>query len=110
MDDFGMGYTSLLYLQRIKLSAIKLDGCITRGIEHNLVNQDIVRTVTRLGSSQGVNVIAEYVETPSQQALLQELGCDQFQGWLYSPGLKLPDLLRYLGERANPEATPPSAL
>lgn len=109
MDDFGMGYTSLLYLQRIKLSAIKLDGCITRGIEHNLVNQDIVRTVARLGSSQGVNVIAEYVETPSQQALLQELGCDQFQGWLYSPGLKLPDLLRYLDERANPEASTPSA-
>lgn len=110
MDDFGMGYTSLLYLQRIKLAAIKLDGCITRDIEHNLVNQDIVRTVARLGSSQGVNVVAEYVETPSQQALLQELGCDQFQGWLYSPGLKLPELLRYLDERANPEASPPSAL
>lgn len=109
MDDFGMGYTSLLYLQRIKLAAIKLDGCITRDIEHNLVNQDIVRTVARLGSSQGVNVVAEYVETASQQALLRELGCDQFQGWLYSPGLKLPDLLRYLDERANPEALPPSA-
>ncbi len=77
---------------------------------HNLVNQDIVHTVARLGSSRGVNVIAEYVETPSQQALLQELGCDQFQGWLYSPGLKLPELLRYLDARANPEASPPSAL
>ena len=110
MDDFGMGYTSLLYLQRIKLAAIKLDGCITRDIEHNPVNQDIVRTVARLGSSQGVSVIAEFVETAPQQALLRELGCDQFQGWLYSPGLKLPDLLRYLSERANPEASPPSAL
>lgn len=109
MDDFGMGYTSLLYLQRIKLSAIKLDGCITRDIEHNLVNQDIVRTVARLGSSQGVHVIAEFVETESQQALLRELGCDQFQGWLYSPGLKLPDLLRYLADRANPESATPSA-
>ena len=109
MDDFGMGYTSLLYLQRIKLVAIKLDGCITRDIEHNLVNQDIVRTVARLGSSQGVNVIAEFVETERQQALLRELGCDQFQGWLYSPGLKLPDLLHYLAKRANSEPPPPSA-
>lgn len=109
MDDFGMGYTSLLYLQRIKLSAIKLDGCITRDIEHNLVNQDIVRTVARLGSSQGVHVIAEFVETESQQALLRELGCDQFQGWLYSPGLKLPELLRYLAGRANPDPDTPSA-
>ena len=96
MDDFGMGYTSLLYMQRLKLSAIKLDGCLTRDIEHNDVSQDIVRTITRLGRSQGVNVVAEYVETASQQALLQDLGCDRFQGWLYSPGLRATALSDYL--------------
>ena len=99
MDDFGMGCTSLLYLQRIRLSAIKLDGCLTRDIERNPVNQDIVRTVARLGHSQGVHVVAEYVETSSQQALLAELGCDQFQGWLYAPGLRLPELLAHLDAR-----------
>ena len=96
MDDFGMGYTSLLYMQRFNLFAIKLDGSLTRDIQHNLLNQDIIRTITRLGRSRHVKIVAEYVEDAEQYELLRTLGCDLFQGYLYSPAICSEELLNYL--------------
>ena len=96
MDDFGMGYTSLLYMQRFNLFAIKLDGSLTRDIPHNPLNQDIIRTITRLGRSRDVKIVAEYVEDRDQRELLIELGCDLFQGYLYSPAMRSNELLKYL--------------
>lgn len=96
MDDFGMGCTSLLYMHRFRLYSIKLDGNLTRNVLNSTVDQDIIRCITQLGRSQGAHVVAEYVETAPQQALLKELGCDIFQGWHYSPALAPQDLPAYL--------------
>ena len=96
MDDFGMGCTSLLYMQRFRMHSIKLDGRLTRDVLDNPVNQDIIRAVARLGASQGVCVVAEFVEREAQRDLLRELGCDLFQGWLYSPALPAAELPLYL--------------
>ena len=96
MDDFGMGCTSLLYMQRFRMHSIKLDGRLTRDVLDNPVNQDIIRAVARLGKSQGVCVVAEFVEREAQRDLLRELGCDLFQGWLYSPALPAAELPLYL--------------
>ncbi|WP_348028518.1 EAL domain-containing protein [Rhodoferax sp.] len=96
MDDFGMGCTSLLYMHRFKVYAIKLDGVLTRNVLHNPVDQDIIRCVCRLGHSQGVHVVAEFVETTAQRDLLQALGCDFFQGWLYSPAMPADQIPAYL--------------
>jgi len=96
MDDFGMGCTSLLYMQRFRMHSIKLDGRLTRDVPDNPVNQDIIRAVARLGASQGVCVVAEFVEREAQRDLLRELGCDLFQGWLYSPALPAAELPLYL--------------
>lgn len=96
MDDFGMGCTSLLYMQRFRVHSIKLDGALTRDVLTNTVNQDIIQSVVRLGHAQGVQVIAEFVQTPEQRDRLAELGCDSYQGWLYSPALPLSDLMRYM--------------
>ena len=96
MDDFGMGCASLLYMQRFRMHAIKLDGSLTRDVLHNRVNQDIIQSVIRLGHAQGVMVIAEFVESTQQRDLLLALGCDCFQGWLYSQALPLAELRTYL--------------
>lgn len=96
MDDFGMGCTSLLYMQRFRMHSIKLDGRLTRDVMDNPVNQDIIRAVSRLGKSQGVCVVAEFVERQDQRDLLQDLGCDLFQGWLYSAALPAAELPAYL--------------
>ncbi|MDT7517085.1 EAL domain-containing protein [Rhodoferax mekongensis] len=98
MDDFGMGYASLLYMQRFDVHAIKLDGCITRNITNEPVNQDIVKAVCDLGSTRGVLVVAEYVEDAAQRDMLYKLGCRHFQGWLYSRALPLDDFIDYFSQ------------
>ena len=87
MDDFGMGYSSLLYLRRFHVHAIKIDGSLTRDVLLHTTNADIVRTIATLGHSQKAEVIAEFVETLAQRDKLMELGCDIFQGCYHSPPL-----------------------
>ncbi len=95
MDDFGMGCTSLLYLHRFEIHEIKFDGVLTRNVENQPISQDIIRCVSELACSQKSLVVAEFVETASQQALLRALGCTHFQGWLYSPALSFQDFSKY---------------
>jgi EAL domain-containing protein (putative c-di-GMP-specific phosphodiesterase class I)/cellobiose-specific phosphotransferase system component IIC len=87
MDDFGMGYSSLLYLRRFLVHVIKIDGSLTRDVLLNATNADIVRTIAALGHSQKAEVVAEFVETLAQREKLMELGCDVFQGHYHSPAL-----------------------
>lgn len=84
MDDFGMGHSSLLYLRRFKVAAIKIDGSLTRDILSNVMSADIVRSIVSLGSTRNVMIVAEFVETEAQRNRLAELGCNCFQGYLYS--------------------------
>lgn len=95
MDDFGMGYSSLLYMRRFQVNAIKIDGSITRDVLVNATNADIVRTICSLGQAQKVHVVAEYVETKEQREALAEMGCDIFQGYYHSPPIAESDCLNY---------------
>jgi lactose/cellobiose-specific phosphotransferase system IIC component len=97
MDDFGMGYSSLLHLRRFRLHAIKIDGSLTRDILSNTASADIIRTIAELGRAQNIDVIAEFVDTKAQRDFLSELGCDCFQGNFHSPALaesECPDYFR----------------
>ncbi len=96
MDDFGMGYSSMIYVRRFKFSAIKLDGSLTKEVLQDNNCSDIISSVVQLGRALGIRVIAEYVETREQQAELEKLGCDVFQGYLYSPALAGGQCLNYL--------------
>ena len=95
MDDFGMGYSSLLYMRRFQVNAIKIDGSITRDVLVNDTNADIVRTICSLGKAQKVHVVAEYVETKEQREVLSEMGCDIFQGYYHSPPIAETDCQDY---------------
>lgn len=96
IDDFSMGSTSLRYLQENPFSEVKLDGSLVRDLLHNPRCKDIISSIVYLSRSLGFSVVAEYVETAEQQAALQQLGCEQYQGYLYSPAVPLEDLLRFL--------------
>lgn len=98
MDDFGMGYSSLLYLRRFHVHSIKIDGSLTRDVLSNSTNADIVRTIVALGRSQKVEVVAEYVETQEQRKMLADLGCDIFQGYFHSPALPEQRCLAYFAQ------------
>lgn len=111
MDDFGMGYSSLLYMRRFRIDTIKLDGSLTREADHNPVCQDIVAYVALLCRSRDMHLVAEYIERPAQLAILHELGCHEFQGYLFSPPLPAAAchafILQHLGS-PSPVAPAPS--
>jgi EAL domain-containing protein (putative c-di-GMP-specific phosphodiesterase class I) len=84
VDDFGTGYSSLSYLQRFQLDALKVNRSFVGALGSAGENTEIVRTIITLAKNLGMAVIAEGVETPRQRTILQQLGCDYVQGWLFS--------------------------
>ena len=96
MDDFGMGYSSLLHMRRFSIHAIKIDGSLTRDVLANPTSRDIIHTIATLGRARHVEVVAEFVETVEQRDVLAALGCDVFQGYLYSPALPAAACVEYL--------------
>ena len=79
MDDFGMGYSSMLYVRRFNFSAIKLDGSLTREVLQDNNCGDIISSVVQLGRALGIQVVAEYVETREQQRVLEALSAANAQ-------------------------------
>ena len=96
IDDFGMGHTSLLYLQSEYFDVVKLDGSLTRPLLKSRTNQKIVRSIIELGQELGVKVIAEFVENREQRDLLDTLGCHCYQGYLYAKPLELEAFITYM--------------
>ena len=96
IDDFGMGHTSLVYLQTKYFNIVKLDGSLTRDVIHNETNRDIIASIVYLGRSLKFKIIAEYVENEAQRDELKKLGCDAFQGYLYSKPIKLDELMSWI--------------
>lgn len=86
LDDFGTGYSSLSYLQRLPIDALKIDRSFIRPLGTEAANA-IVRAIIAMAHNLGLKVVAEGVETDSQLALLRMLGCDVYQGYLYSKPL-----------------------
>lgn len=84
VDDFGTGYSSLAYLTRLPLDHLKIDLSFVRMLEHGKDNLEIVRAIIQLATSLRMDVVAEGVETLRQQGILQDLGCEFFQGYLFA--------------------------
>ncbi len=87
IDDFSMGSTSIKYLQTNVFSLIKLDGSMTRVILENKRSKEIVASIAKLSADLGIDVLAEFVETEEQRQALEDVGCCQYQGYLYSPAV-----------------------
>ncbi|MGN0375784.1 MAG: EAL domain-containing protein, partial [Butyrivibrio sp.] len=96
IDDFGMGHTSLLYLQYNYFKIVKLDGSLVRNILTNKTNQKIIASIVELGSELNIKVIAEYVENEQQRQMLSELGCKWYQGYLFGRPVPLDDFIEEL--------------
>jgi diguanylate cyclase len=87
IDDFGTGYSSLLYLKRLPAAELKIDRGFVKDLVPGGEDAAIVSAIIALGRTLNMSVIAEGVETESQQALLTELGCTFLQGFhLGRPG------------------------
>ena len=84
MDDFGTGYSSLGYLQKFHFDKIKIDRSFVRNLEADDHAAAIVRAVLRMSHALGIRVNAEGVEHEHQAVMLQEEGCEEVQGFLFS--------------------------
>ncbi|MBV8741505.1 MAG: EAL domain-containing protein, partial [Sinobacteraceae bacterium] len=87
VDDFGTGYSSMSYLRRFPIDKLKID----RGFISEMMSRpddvSIVTAIISLAHSLHLKVVAEGVETSEQRELLRNLGCDQYQGYCYSPAV-----------------------
>jgi diguanylate cyclase (GGDEF)-like protein len=80
LDDFGVGYSSLGYLDRLPIDIVKIDRVFVTGPERS----PLVNLILQIGEVLGLHTIAEGIETPDQLAWLRQLGCRQGQGYLFA--------------------------
>lgn len=87
IDDFGTGYSSLSYLKRLPIDTIKIDRAFIKDLTTNAQDASITKAIIALGHSLDLRVIAEGVETDGQFRYLEEQGCDEIQGFFFSPAV-----------------------
>jgi diguanylate cyclase (GGDEF)-like protein/PAS domain S-box-containing protein len=101
IDDFGTGYSSLAYLKRFPVHQLKIDRSFVQDLPGNDSDTQLVDTMIAMAHGLRMNVVAEGVEMPDQEAFLSSRGCDIVQGYLYSrplPAAQIEHLLQEQGE------------
>jgi diguanylate cyclase len=96
VDDFGTGFSSLSYLQKLQVDRLKIDKAFVAEIAHNERARRIPELVIQLGHRLGLTVMAEGVETKEQADILVQLGCEDAQGFYYARPLESSQLMDWL--------------
>lgn len=105
IDDFGTGYSSLSYLKKLNADYIKIDKSFVQNL--SLYSEDMVlcETIILMAHKLGLKVIAEGIETQEQSNLLQSIGCDFGQGYLFSKPKPLVQLLADYAQQSKSKRT-----
>ncbi|MGC9007986.1 MAG: EAL domain-containing protein, partial [Halothiobacillaceae bacterium] len=101
IDNFDTGYSSLAYIKRFPISAVKIDQSFVRGIPHDEEDAAIASAVVAMAHSLRMRAIAEGVENDAQLAYLRALGCDEIQGYHFSRPLTAEAFRELLGRQAG---------
>lgn len=96
IDDFGTGYSSLAYLKVLPVSVLKIDRTFISEMHINTQDQRLTSTVIDMAGHFQFLTVAEGVEEPEQFKLLQTMGCDLIQGYLFAPPLNEATMLQWV--------------
>ena len=92
LDDFGTGYSSLSMLRDAPIDELKIDKSFVDHITSNKTDQAMVKSIINMGKNLDMRVLAEGVETAEHSKILEDSGCDLFQGYYFSHPLKIQEL------------------
>ncbi len=98
-DDFGTGFSSLSYLDRLPADRLKIDRAFVSVLDAGGAGARIAEMIVPLGHGLGLQVLAEGVETQAQADLLRQFGCDEVQGYLYARPMPFDDFATWLAAR-----------
>ena len=96
IDDFGMGHGSLLYFKQFPVSTLKIDKVLSIDVLKSKTAEDIIINIMEFCRGRGVQVVVEFVDNREQLSALERLGCEVFQGYLFSPPKSPVDCLNYI--------------
>jgi diguanylate cyclase (GGDEF)-like protein/PAS domain S-box-containing protein len=113
VDDFGTGYSSLQHLHRLPISTVKIDRSFVQRLCDSSSSYPIVKAIIAVGHSMKMEVIAEGVEQEEQRLILDRLGCDGMQGYLFAKPVSPEEIAKLVGAvhkgaEATHKITPPS--
>ena len=87
IDDFGTGYSSLSYLRHLPVDILKIDRSFVQNIEADEEDAALAEAIIAMARALRLKVVAEGVETPGQREILANWGCDEYQGFVFSPAV-----------------------
>ncbi|MCY0151807.1 EAL domain-containing protein [Hoeflea alexandrii] len=104
LDDFGSGYSSLGYLNRLPFDQLKVDRSFVSDIDTDVRKQKVMRGILELGRGLGFDIVVEGAETLEEVTVIRDIGCDAIQGYYYSrlaPALLIPEVVKKI-QRLKP--------
>lgn len=96
IDDFGVGHSGIMYLKHLGIFTVKIDKAISFDIVNNVKMQAILSTMLDMCNSFNIKLLIEFVDNPEQLDFLVAMGCNHFQGYIFSPPLKGEDTIKVL--------------
>ena len=99
IDDFGTGYSSLSQLQSLNVDVLKIDQSFVKKLGNDYQSEALCQTIVSIGRSLNIVVVAEGVETAEQLEKLQQMGCDEVQGYLLSKPVPAEEIPAFTGRK-----------
>ena len=105
IDDFGIEYSSLSYLQKFSIQTLKIDRSFIMGLDENESNKAIVAAIHAMAKHLQLAIVAEGVETASQLQWLKDIQCEFAQGYYFSRPIPADKLIDYIDQRKTVTVT-----